>query len=369
MNKEIGLYIHIPFCAHKCDYCDFVSFANSESKIEEYINKLKEEIKQENLEQYKITTIYIGGGTPSFIDSKYITDILNLINKENTDEITIELNPGTVTEGKIEEYYKAGINRLSIGLQSSDNKILKEISRIHTFEEFLETYNLARKVGFRNINVDLMIGLPNQKLKDIENTLKEIISLEPEHISVYSLILEEGTILESKVSKGILKVPEEEFERKMYWKVKNALEKVGYNHYEISNFAISGFESKHNTNCWEQKEYIGVGLAAHSYINKIRYSNTENLNKYLRDIKENRIIHEIQKREDEQKEYMLLGLRKLQGVNIQKFKNKFTQNPIYLYREELDKLVKNKLIEIDTNYIKLTKKGIDLANLVWEEFV
>jgi len=369
MNKEIGLYIHIPFCAHKCDYCDFISFANNESKIEEYINKLKEEIIEENLEQYKITTIYIGGGTPSFIASKYITEILKLINKEHAEEITIEVNPGTVTKEKLEAYYNAGINRLSIGLQSTDNEILKQISRIHTYEQFLETYNLARQVGFKNINIDLMIGLPNQKNEDISKTLETVIKLNPEHISVYSLIVEEGTIMENKISKGILKLPDEKLERKMYWNVKNTLEQAGYEHYEISNFAKQGYKSKHNCNCWEQKEYIGVGLAAHSYINKTRYSNTENFKEYLRNIKETRTIHEVQNQEDEQKEYMLLGLRKIEGVNIQKFKNKFVINPIYLYRVELDKLYKNKLVEIDINYIKLTKKGIDLANLVWEEFI
>ena len=368
-NKEIGLYIHIPFCAHKCDYCDFISFANNESKIEEYINKLKEEIIKQNLEQYKITTIYIGGGTPSYIDCRYIVEILNLINKENAEEITIEVNPGTVTRDKLEDYYKAGINRLSIGLQSSDNNMLKQISRIHTYEQFLETYNLAREVGFKNINVDLMIGLPNQEINDIDRTLKEIIKLVPEHISVYSLILEDGTVLESKVSKGIFTLPDEKIERKMYWQVKNTLEKAGYVHYEISNFSKQGFESKHNWNCWEQQEYIGVGLAAHSYIEKTRYSNTEILSKYLNNLEECRTIHEKQNIEDEQKEFMLLGLRKIEGIDIQKFKNKFIQNPIYLYRVELEKLVKNKLVEIDTNYIKLTKKGIDLANLVWEEFV
>jgi len=368
-KKEIGLYIHIPFCAHKCDYCDFISFEKKECKIEEYINKLKEEIKQENLEQYKITTIYIGGGTPSYIDSKYILEILNLLNKEYAQEITIEVNPGTVTKKKLEDYYNAGINRLSIGLQSTDNEILKKISRIHTFEQFLETYKLARKVGFKNINVDLMIGLPNQQNKDITKALQEIINLNPEHISVYSLILEEGTVLENKISKGLLKLPDEKLERKMYWNVKNTLKKSGYEHYEISNFAKPGYKSKHNSNCWEQQEYIGVGLAAHSYINKTRYSNTENMNKYLDDVKKNRTVNEVQNLEDEQKEYMLLGLRKIEGVNIQKFKNKFVINPIYLYRVELDKLVRNKLLEIDANYIKLTKRGIDLANLVWEEFV
>lgn len=368
-KKEIGLYIHIPFCVHKCDYCDFISYANCEHNIDAYIEKLKEEILQEKLETYKITTIYIGGGTPSYIDSKYIIDILSLIDKSYTKEITLELNPGTITKQKLEDYKTAGINRLSIGLQSIDNNILKQINRIHTFEEFEEAYNLVNEVGFENVNIDLMIGLPNQKLADIDKTLNKIIELKPKHVSVYSLIIEEGTPLEEKISKGILKLPDEEKEREMYWKVKNILEANGYIHYEISNFAKQGFESKHNLNCWEQKEYIGVGVAAHSYIDKIRYSNTEDLNKYLLGTKKNRIIYENQKKEEEQKEFMLLGLRKIKGVNIQEFKNKFVYNPIYLYREELNKLVKNKLIEIDTNYIRLTKKGIDLANLVWEEFV
>lgn len=367
--KEIGLYIHIPFCIHKCDYCDFVSYANCENKIEEYINKLKEEIKQETLEQYKVTTIYIGGGTPSFINSKHIIDILNLVNKEYAEEITIEVNPGTVTRKKLADYYSVGVNRLSIGLQSSDDKMLRQIGRLHTYEQFLETYNLARDIGFKNINIDLMIGLPNQELKNVNETLEKIIILAPEHISVYSLILEEGTVLEDKVSKGIFALPDEQVERKMYWIVKKKLEEAGYNHYEISNFSKTGYESKHNSNCWEQQEYIGLGLAAHSYMNKNRYSNTDNLKKYLINIGENRIVHETQNKEDEKKEYMLLGLRKINGVNIQKFKNKFNQNPIYLYRVELDKLVRNKLVEIDANYIKLTKKGIDLANLVWQEFI
>jgi len=369
MDKEIGLYIHIPFCAHKCDYCDFISFANCTNKIEEYIDKLKEEILEEKLEQYKITTIYIGGGTPSFVDSNYIVDVLNLIDKTYAKEITIEVNPGTVTKEKLEEYYNEGVNRLSIGLQSTDNEMLKSIGRIHDFEQFQETYNLAREVGFKNINVDLMIGLPNQEVKNIKKDLETIINLKPEHISVYSLILEEGTILENKVSKGGLELPEEIVERKMYWTVKETLEKSGYIHYEVSNFAKEGFESIHNSNCWKQQEYIGVGLAAHSYINKKRYSNTENLNKYLDNIAKNRTVHEEQNKEDEQKEFMLLGLRKIEGVDIQKFKNKFVENPIYLYRKELDKLVKNNLIEIDVNNIRLTKKGIDLANNVWAEFI
>lgn len=368
-KKEIGVYIHIPFCKQKCYYCDFASFANCNQYIEKYVEQLKNEIIKQNLSQYKISTIYIGGGTPSYIDSSYIVEILKLINVKEAEEVTIEVNPGTVTKEKLEDYYEAGINRISIGLQSTNDKLLKTIGRIHNCEEFIKTYNLAREVGFKNVNVDLMIGLPTQGLEDVEESINKIAKLKPEHISVYSLIIEENTKIEELLNKGVLEEISEETERKMYWLVKNKLENLGYKHYEISNFAKEGYESKHNMDCWNQKEYIGFGLAAHSYLNKKRYSNTENLKTYLEDVEKNRIIHEVQTTESERNEYMLLGLRKIDGINIQDFKNKFVDNPIYLYREELNKLVMDKLVNVDENYIKLTNKGIDLANLVWEEFV
>lgn len=368
-KKEIGIYIHIPFCKQKCYYCDFTSFANSNQYIEKYVEQLKNEILKQDLSKYKIATIYIGGGTPSYIDSSFIIDILKLIPVTEAKEITIEVNPGTVTEEKLLAYHKAGINRISIGLQTTNNRLLHTIGRIHNFKDFIKTYQLARKVGFKNINVDLMIGLPTQDLQDIEESIHKIIELKPEHISVYSLIIEENTKIENLIQTGKLKEVEEKTEREMYWLVKNKLEHLGYKHYEISNFAKENYESKHNIDCWEQKEYIGFGLAAHSYLDNKRYSNTEDLKKYLENVENNRMIHEIQNIEEQRKEYMLLGLRKIEGVNIQKFKNKFVENPIYLYREELNKLVKDKLIEIEANNIKLTKKGIDLANLVWEEFV
>lgn len=368
-KKEIGVYIHIPFCKQKCYYCDFTSFQNCNEYVEKYVEQLKNEIIKQNLSEYKISTIYIGGGTPSYIDSSYIVEILKLINVKEAKEATIEVNPGTVTKEKLEDYYNAGINRISIGLQSTNNKLLKTIGRIHNFEEFMETYKLAKEVGFKNINVDLMIGLPTQNLQDVEESINQISELKPEHISVYSLIIEENTKIEDLLRKGDLEEISEELERKMYWKVKNKLEELGYKHYEISNFAKIGYESKHNMDCWNQKEYIGFGLAAHSYLNQKRYSNTEILKKYLENVEENRIVHEVQTIENERNEYMLLGLRKIDGINIQNFKNKFVDNPIYLYREELNKLVMDKLVNVDENYIKLTDKGIDLANLVWEEFV
>lgn len=374
--KEIGIYIHIPFCIKKCEYCDFVSYCNKKEYVPQYINALKKEIKNNINKEYKITTIYIGGGTPSSIEENYIADIIEIIKINMNDEdlknfenieVTIEVNPGTVNKEKLQVYKKIGINRLSIGLQETHNELLKSIGRIHTYEEFIKTYNLARKIGFNNINVDLMIALPNQTIQDIKENLAKITKLNPEHISVYSLILEEGTPLYNKYNENKIKLPDEDLERNMYWYVKNTLENNGYMHYEISNFSKKGFESKHNMNCWNQEEYLGFGVAAHSYNNRIRYSNTNSIEEYIKG--SNKIIHEEQTLEDMQKEYMLLGLRKIEGINIQKFKNKFAQNPIFIFKEQLNKLVDEELIIVDGNEIKLTNKGLDLANIVWEEFV
>lgn len=388
-SKNIGLYVHIPFCRQKCRYCDFKSYTGKEGLIDEYIKWVKYELTEvgegNKLDYEKgldklaiVSTIYIGGGTPSFIDSKYIVEIVNTIKEhytlENNLEITIEANPGTVTENKLQDYINCGINRISIGLQSSNEKILKQLGRIHTYEEFKEAYRLARKVGFRNINVDLMLGLPNQTIEDLGETLDKIIEHNPEHISVYSLIVEEGTPLYRDIEKHTLVLPDDDIERKMYWNVKEKLEQNGYVHYEVSNFAKPNFESKHNMNCWEQEEYIGIGAAAHSYTNNVRYSNVDTIEEYIKNYEEenevdNLIFHEKQNKISKMKEYMILGLRKINGVEIQKFKCKFGENPIYLYRKELEKLDNGKLVEIDGDNIKLTEKGLDFANVVWEEFV
>lgn len=378
-EKELGIYIHIPFCMKKCYYCDFVSYANEQKLIEQYIEALKKEIKSVGVgvTSTKISTIYIGGGTPSFIDSKYIVQILNII-EQNFDllynaEITIEVNPGTITKEKLEDYIKCGINRISIGLQSTNDILLKEIGRIHTYEQFLETYKLVKAVGFKNINIDLMLGLPNQTMEILEDSVEKIVKLNPQHISIYSLILEEGTKLYDLVEANTLTILDDEIERDMYWKIKEKLDKAGYIHYEISNFAKQGYESIHNMNCWDQKEYIGFGVAAHSYMDNKRYSNTEKIKDYIVGVglvpTQISIIHEVQDILSKQKEFMMLGLRKIEGVKISDFKNKFTQNPLYIFRNELNKLVEQELLEIDMNNIKLTNKGLDLANIVWEEFV
>ncbi len=375
-KNKIGIYVHIPFCKKKCDYCDFISYCGKDDFIEKYVDSVKKEIEHVKIKS-EITTIYIGGGTPSYIDSKFIVQILEKIKEKNVAqdaEITIEVNPGTVTQEKLQDYIDCGINRISIGLQTTSDELLKQIGRIHNYEQFLETYKMAKKVGFKNINVDLMLGLPNQRIIDLKESLENVLKLAPKHISVYSLIVEDGTPIANKIENGKLKLPDDELERNMYWYVKNTLELNGYKHYEISNFAKKGYESKHNMNCWNQMEYVGIGTAAHSYRDITRYSNTEDIKEYIKNVQKgefekNRIIHEIQKEEDSKKEFMLLGLRKIDGLKISEFKNKFGDNPIYLYRNELKKLSDEKLIIIQDDNIRLSNKGIDLANLVWEEFV
>ena len=387
--KEIGIYVHIPFCSSKCFYCDFNSFANKGGYIEKYVKCLQKEIKNVgdrvrlnsngNYAELPIAkTLYIGGGTPSFIDAKYIEQIMDTIQTnfeiDKNIEATIEVNPGTVTLEKLQKYREIGINRLSIGLQTSNDDLLKLIGRIHNLEQFLQTVNLAKLAGFSNINVDMMIGLPNQTIYDVEDTLNKLIKLDVTHISVYSLIVEEGTKIEKLLNDGTLKLPDEEIERYMYWFAKRKLEGNGYIHYEISNFAKIPYRSKHNLDCWNQKEYIGFGVSASSYEEGVRYRNKDEIEEYIKNIeadeeRKNVIIDEKQDKQTMMNEYMILGLRKINGININEFRRKFEVSPLYKYNKELTKLVREGLINIDTNNIRLSKKGLDLANLVWEEFI
>lgn len=378
MERELGIYVHIPFCIKKCAYCDFISYPNKLEMQKMYVDKLLEEMDNSKkvIGKCNITSIYIGGGTPSAIDSELIKKIVfkikELERNSFVQEVTIEVNPGTVTQQKLNDYIEAGINRLSIGLQSTNDNLLRLIGRIHTYQEFLKTYEMAVNTGFKNINVDLMIGLPNQTIGDIKESIDKITSLNPmpQHISVYSLIVEPNTLMEKWVNEEKFDLPLDEEERNQYAYVKNILEQKGYKHYEISNFSLPGKQAIHNTNCWEQKEYLGFGAAAHSYFDMKRFSNTDSLHKYLSESFEKiRIIDEVQNIEEQEKEFMMLGLRKIDGVGIDAFKNKFGKNPIFLFRKEIQKLVEQGLLEVDLNQIRLTRKGLDLANIVWEEFV
>lgn len=353
-----SIYIHIPYCKQKCLYCDFNSYSNKENTIDKYFDALIKEIKSYNIKE--LNTIYFGGGTPSFVDSKYIREIMSILPKAN--EVTLELNPGTVNKEKFAEYKSIGINRLSIGLQAIQNNILKEIGRIHTLNDFEEAFKLARNVGFDNINVDLMHGLPNQSVQDFKDSVDYLVKLGPEHISCYSLILH------NDIFKNL---PTEEDERKMYYYAKEKLRERGYIHYEISNFAKSGKESKHNLVYWNQEEYIGVGAGASSYLNGERYTNVASIEEYIKRINRDEsvnITEEKQNLEDKLNEYMILKLRLIKGVNIKEANEKFKTDIVKKYEKSLEKLQKLGLIKIDEN-IYFTDKGLDLANIVWEEFI
>ena len=326
-----------------------------------------------------ISSVYIGGGTPSYIPSSYIIEILDKIHNyfygriENP-EITIEVNPGTVTKEKIKDYKEAGVNRISIGLQATQDRLLEQIGRIHTYEQFLDSYGIIVNSGFLNVNIDIMLGLPNQSLEELEETVEKVIHLRPAHISIYSLTLEENTKLYQQIKNGELKLPNEEIERIMYWRTKRNLEVNGYHHYEISNYAKPGKEAKHNLDCWDQKEYIGIGVAAHSYYNDIRYSNTNDLDTYIENIenkeyKRNQTIQELQDTISKMKEFMILGLRKIDGIEMKRFQEKFGKDVFEIFEQELEKLQEARLLVVDEETIKLTNRGLDFANVVWSEFV
>ena len=352
-------YIHIPFCKQKCWYCDFNSFANYDEYIEKYVEALLKEIKRYDIS--KLDTIYLGGGTPSYLDACYIVDILNTLPKAKI-ETTIELNPGTVEESKLKEYQKAGINRISMGLQVADDTILKKIGRIHTVKDFETSYQLIRKAGFQNINVDLMFGLPTQTLEIFQKSVEYLLQFRPEHISAYSLILHDTHFND---------LPSEEEERKMYHYLVNRMKEAGYEHYEISNFALKGYESKHNLAYWNQKEYYGFGAGASSFMNGKRYTNINNIQDYITAINENKKVSQLEEVLDDEsklKEFMILRLRLTKGISIQKTNEKFGVNILEKFKTSFEKLKKYDLITIDEN-ISLTSKGLDLANIVWEEFV
>lgn len=376
--SNFGVYIHIPFCQKKCRYCDFISFDKSD-KIgqEKYVQAILKEIENCQIKK-KVTTIYIGGGTPSILPAEWIQKILEKIRETfevaKEAEITIEVNPGIVDSEKLKRYHQIGINRLSIGLQAAQNELLELLGRIHVWEDFEKAYKQAANAGFDNINVDLMLGLPTQNLEDLKQSLQKVIDLNLKHISIYSLILEEGTELDKLIAAKKLQMLPDKLERKMYWETKKILEKNGYCHYEISNFAKKGFESNHNLACWNQEEYIGFGVAAHSYVEKKRFCNGNDLEEYIKnsnahEFEKNKKLQEEQTFEQQAKEFMMLGLRKIEGVSISKFEQKFQIHPLFYFRFEISKLEEQDLIEVDLDNIRLTKKGLDFANIVFEEFV
>lgn len=377
MSKSMELYLHIPFCARKCAYCDFLSFSCGTEIQKRYVDQLIEEIKTASagFRDTSVTSVFVGGGTPSILRSEEIVrifDVLrNTFNIEETAEISMEANPGTVTKEKLLDYRKAGINRLSFGLQSADNGELKALGRIHTYEEFLESYHMARACGFDNINVDLMSALPGQTVDSWLETLKKVAALEPEHISAYSLIIEEGTPFYELYGedRGENLLPDEDSEREMYHQTKTVLKELGYERYEISNYAKPGFECRHNVGYWTNVPYLGLGLGASSYIDGCRFQNTSDLEEYLNGGAGVRHEELALSEQDMQEEYFFVGLRMVRGVSLKQFEEQFGIPADQVYPGLLERLVREGVVEQVGDMFRLTEYGMDVSNYVMAEFL
>lgn len=372
--KEISLYIHIPFCKQKCLYCDFPSYSGKEKLMNEYIIALNKEILQK-AKDYRINSIFIGGGTPSYLNDSNLQSLLSTLNKLNLKEnieFTVECNPGTLNKRNLEIMKKYNVNRISMGLQSTKNSSLKEIGRIHTYEDFKNNYSLAREIGFDNINIDLMFGLPNQTLEDWKNSLEEIVELEPEHISAYSLIIEEGTCFYNLYEQDKLNLPDEEKERSMSSITNEILDNHNYHQYEISNFAKKDKECFHNKVYWKCTEYLGLGVSASSFINKKRIKNIDDIEKYIEKINKNEdIIEEIHVNDikDDMEEFVFMGLRMIEGININEFRKRFDKDIYEVYGEVIKKNIKRELLICNSENIYLSSKGIEISNYIMSDFI
>lgn len=372
-NEAIALYIHVPFCKQKCFYCDFPSYAGMEKYMDEYVNSLSEEIRR--LDKVNIYSIFVGGGTPTYLSLRHwekIADALEYIHVPKQIEFTVEGNPGTFNMEVLKLLKFIGVNRLSIGLQAWQKTLLKKLGRIHNVEQFISAYDMARSVGFDNINVDIMFGIPDQTMTDWKETLKNLVNVQPEHISCYSLIVEEGTPFFRWYEKDALKLPDEEVERNMYTYARNYLNSHDYSQYEISNYGKNGKYCKHNLVYWNMKPYIGCGASAHSFINGKRMSNTSNIKEYISKIKNNEEpyseIH-INTWKDNVEEFMFLGLRKIKGISTEEFNIRFGENINNVFGSTLKKYMDKGLILIDNDRIYLSPHGIEISNSILCEFI
>lgn len=390
-TQALGIYIHIPFCMKKCKYCDFLSFCGDDSEKKTYSSALVDEIKEwgrlygKKGKNYPVSTIYFGGGTPSVLETIYIEEILQVIRAEFTvsedGEITLECNPGTADDKKFSSYYRMGINRISMGLQSAHNEELKKIGRIHTWEDFLQCYEAARDAGFDNINLDVMSALPDQTWEMYQDTLQKVVDLKPEHVSSYSLIIEEGTPFFQMYEQGLLHLPDEDTERKMYYQTNEFLRQNGYHRYEISNYARPGYESRHNSSYWTRENYLGLGLGASSLIDNIRFRNTDRMMQYIgRNFKHcsdntiEQILSQYEEVEmlsvkEQMEEFMFLGLRMTEGVSIALFEKTYGKKFHEVYGAVCEKLKKEGFIICESDRVRLTEQGIDVSNVVLAEFL
>lgn len=398
MKTELELYLHIPFCLRKCAYCDFFSSGGTGQEIEGYVQALLREIDscREMAGSYTVTTVFLGGGTPSLLSGMQTERIFDVLNHTfditNDAEITMEMNPGTVTEEKLLAYRRAGVNRLSIGLQSVHDDELRMLGRIHTWEDFLHTWSLTEKAGFLNRNIDLISALPGQSVESWEDTLRTVIALEPEHISAYSLILEEGTPMYER-RENFPELPNEDEEFTMGERTIDLLERAGYHRYEISNYAKEGFACRHNLGYWERKNYLGIGAGASSLIDNVRFEHVRDREQYIRQTEMYR--QSIKKREqnveadgqqpetgtglalnkrklsvrEQMEEFMFLGLRKTAGVSRQKFAECFGVEIENVYGSAIKKLTGQKLLAEENGMLRLTRRGLDISNYAMAEFL
>lgn len=381
MKQTLGIYIHIPYCVRKCNYCDFLSLPLGETEdcngIEAYVKQLLQEIQKPwKIPENPVTvdTVYIGGGTPSVLSISQISSIISQLRKQwKVDpqaEITMECNPGTVDRQGLMQYREMGINRLSMGIQSAVEHELQALGRIHTFSQAKQAVEWAKEAGFTNISVDLMSAIPGQTLESYEFSLHQILNLEPQHISSYSLIIEEGTPFYEKYWQ---KPPvDEETDRRMYEMTGEILEANGYRRYEISNYAKPGYESRHNTKYWTGKDYLGIGLGASSKIGRFRIQNERELSRYLQNIQEHKRVSYIEEtltKEEEEKEYFILGLRCTRGVSLKQFVQCFGREALAGYEETIWRICELGLAKRQGEMLALTKKGIDVSNLIFEMFL
>lgn len=380
-NKELELYVHIPFCVRKCAYCDFLSAPADDGTIVDYVCALIAEIRAHSVNGRKeISTIFVGGGTPSILSEGQISRIFDAIFEsfiiQDDAEITIEVNPGTVTEEKLRAYLDCKVNRISFGLQSTDNEELKLLGRIHTYEEFVQNYQLAREVGFQNINVDLISAIPGQSPSSWEKSLRDVIALSPEHISAYSLIIEEGTPFAKQYGIGCAGeklLPDEETERQMYHITDSILQEAGYHRYEISNYAKEGCECRHNLGYWERIPYLGIGLGAASLtVDNVRYHNVTDLKTYIEHSADLKFIQtdveELSVKET-MEEFIFLGMRKMEGISILEFENIFKRTLHECYGENIRKMIAQGFLEEEQGRLRLTRKGINVSNHVFAEIL
>lgn len=374
---ELELYFHIPFCVRKCQYCDFLSAPADEGTKRSYMEALLAETAGSAFQytNYRVVTVFIGGGTPSVVSEEDIGSLLTVVREKYSlardAEITIEVNPGSVTPEKLSHYYKAGINRLSIGLQSADNEELALLGRIHTWEEFMETYAEARRAGFSNVNVDIMSSLPGQRIEGYRKTLRKVLALSPapEHISAYSLILEEGTPFYDNYEKGCLELPDEDTDRRMYMETKEILAQNGYGRYEISNYAKEGFACLHNCGYWQRRNYAGFGIGAASLVENVRFKNSPSLERYLENPLGRREDIQVLSVQEQMEEYMFLGLRMTEGVGREKFRQLFGRDMESVYGDVIRRNIRDGLLTEAAGRIALTEKGMDLSNYVMAQFL